>query len=83
VEGHRVVFRLRRRLAADRERRLDVRSPAGYESIRDHLAFYASRIDEARIGDERARPQPGGFYGGWVTDAIVGPMKGDPGSEAW
>jgi len=60
------------------------RSPkTGFESIRDHLAFYASRIDEAWIGDERARPQPGGFYGGWVTDAIVGPMKGDPGSEGW
>jgi uncharacterized protein (DUF427 family) len=60
------------------------RSPKpGYESIRGHLALYASRIDEAWIGDERARPQPGGFYGGWVTDAIVGPMKGDPGSEGW
>jgi uncharacterized protein (DUF427 family) len=60
------------------------RSPKpGYELIRDHLAFYASRIDEAWIGDEPARPQSGGFYGGWVTEAIVGPMKGDPGSEGW
>ena len=24
------------------------------------------------------RPQPGGFYGGWVTDEIVGPVKGAP-----
>lgn len=55
----------------------------GYEAIRDHLAFYASRLDEAWVGDERARPQPGGFYGGWVTDAIVGPIKGEPGSERW
>jgi uncharacterized protein (DUF427 family) len=60
------------------------RSPnAGYDAIRDHFAFYAGRIDEAWVGDERARPQPGGFYGGWVTDAIVGPIKGEPGSEWW
>jgi uncharacterized protein (DUF427 family) len=55
----------------------------GFEAIRDHLAFYASRVDEAWVGDERATPQPGGFYGGWVTSAIVGPIKGDPGSELW
>jgi uncharacterized protein (DUF427 family) len=55
----------------------------GYESIRDHLAFYAGGVDEAWVGDERARPQPGGFYGGWVTDMIVGPIKGEPGSEGW
>jgi uncharacterized protein (DUF427 family) len=55
----------------------------GYEAIRDHVAFYVARLDEAWVGDERARPQPGGFYGGWVTDAIVGPIKGEPGSEGW
>ena len=55
----------------------------GYEAIRDHLAFYASRVDEARVGDEQATPQPGGFYGGWVTSKIVGPIKGEPGSAGW
>ena len=55
----------------------------GYEAIRDHLAFYASKVDEAWVGDERATPQPGGFYGGWVTSRIVGPMKGAPGSTGW
>lgn len=55
----------------------------GYESIRDHLAFYAGRVDEAWVGDERATPQPGGFYGGWLTRAIVGPVKGEPGSFGW
>ena len=55
----------------------------GYEVIRDHLAFYASRVDEAWVGDEQATPQPGGFYGGWVTSKIVGPIKGVPGSEGW
>jgi uncharacterized protein (DUF427 family) len=55
----------------------------GYEAIRDHLAFYAGRVDEAWVGDERAAPQPGGFYGGWVTSRIVGPIKGEPGSFGW
>ena len=55
----------------------------GYEAIRDHLAFYAGRVDEAWVGHERATPQPGGFYGGWVTSRIVGPIKGEPGSFGW
>jgi uncharacterized protein (DUF427 family) len=56
---------------------------AGYEVIRDHLAFYAGRVDEAWVGDEQATPQPGRFYGGWVTSRIVGPVKGEPGSFGW
>ncbi len=55
----------------------------GYEAIRGYLAFYASKVDEAWVGDERATPQPGGFYGGWVTSKIVGPIKGEPGSFGW
>ena len=54
-----------------------------FEPITGHLAFYASRVDEAWVGDERATPQPGGFYGGWVTSRIVGPIKGEPGSAGW
>jgi len=55
----------------------------GYEAIRDHLAFYAGLVDEAWVGDERATPQPGRFYGGWVTSRIVGPFKGEPGTQGW
>ena len=55
----------------------------GYELIRDHLAFYAWRVDEAWVGDELATPQPGRFYGGWITSRIVGPFKGGPGSFGW
>ena len=55
----------------------------GFEPIAGHLAFYAGRVDEAWVGEEQASPQPGGFYGGWVTSRIVGPMKGEPGSERW
>ncbi len=54
---------------------------AGYEAIADHIAFYCAPMDACYVGDERARPQPGGFYGGWITDGIVGPFKGEPGSE--
>jgi uncharacterized protein (DUF427 family) len=56
---------------------------AGFESIAGSLAFYAGRVDEAWVGDERATPQPGGFYGGWMTSRIVGPVKGGPGSWGW
>ena len=54
-----------------------------FEALRNHIAFYASRVDYAYLGDERVEPQPGGFYGGWVTAEIQGPIKGDPGSEGW
>jgi len=56
---------------------------AGFEAIAGCLAFYAGRVDEAWVGDELATPQPGGFYGGWVTSRIVGPIKGEPGSLDW
>jgi uncharacterized protein (DUF427 family) len=55
----------------------------GFEAIRGHLSFYAAKVDEAWVGDELATPQPGGFYGGWMTSRIVGPVKGGPGSWGW
>jgi uncharacterized protein (DUF427 family) len=55
----------------------------GYEALRDHVAFYAWALDEAWVGEERATPQPGRFYGGWVTSRVVGPFKGGPGSAGW
>jgi uncharacterized protein (DUF427 family) len=56
---------------------------AAFEPLRGHLAFYALLVDEAWVGDERATAQPGGFYGGWVTSRIVGPIKGEAGSRGW
>ena len=55
---------------------------AAFEALRDYVAFYPGRV-EAWLGVERVRPQPGGFYGGWVTDELVGPWKGEPGTEGW
>jgi uncharacterized protein (DUF427 family) len=51
--------------------------------IKDCLAFYASRVDECWVGEERVQPQAGDFYGGWITSNIVGPFKGDVGSTGW
>lgn len=54
-----------------------------FASIAHHIAFYPGRVDRCLLDGEVVRPQPGQFYGGWVTDAIVGPFKGDPGSSFW
>ncbi len=57
-------------------------SPA-YAELRDHLAFYASRVDACYVGEERVQAQPGDFYGGWITANLIGPFKGVPGSRGW
>jgi len=54
-----------------------------FAGLRDHLAFYASPMDACWVGEERVRPQPGGFYGGWITADLAGPFKGEPGSNGW
>jgi uncharacterized protein (DUF427 family) len=55
----------------------------GYETLRDHLAFFAHLVDECWVDDERVRAQAGGFYGGWITSDLDGPFKGEPGTEGW
>lgn len=55
----------------------------GYDAIAGWPAFYASRVDAAFVGDEQVTPQPGGFYAGWVTADLTGPIKGAPGTEGW
>ncbi len=57
-------------------------SPA-FADLVDHVALYPGRVDACYVDGERVRPQPGGFYGGWVTDAVSGPFKGGPGSLGW
>lgn len=54
-----------------------------FASIRDHIAFYGHLMDACYVGVQQAEPQPGNFYGGWVTDDIVGPFKGESGSARW
>ena len=47
------------------------------------VAFYPGRVGSASVDGQVVRPQPGGFYGGWVTDDVAGPVKGGPGSAGW
>jgi uncharacterized protein (DUF427 family) len=55
----------------------------GFAAITGHLAVYAGRVDACRVDGEIVTPQPGGFYGGWITAAVKGPFKGVPGSFGW
>lgn len=56
---------------------------AGYEALRDHVAFYPGRVDAAWMDDERVQAQAGDFYGGWITADLIGPFKGPPGTLGW
>jgi len=55
---------------------------AEFSAIAGWYAFYPGAL-ACYVGDERVEPQPGGYYGGWVTRSLRGPIKGEAGSEAW
>ena len=55
---------------------------AGAEAIADGVAFYPNDLD-CTVDGHRVRPQPGGFYGGWITPELVGPFKGEQGTGGW
>ncbi|HEV7248603.1 MAG TPA: DUF427 domain-containing protein [Shinella sp.] len=54
-----------------------------FAPIAGHVALYAGRVDACFVAEERVTPQPGGFYGGWITAEVEGPFKGAPGTEGW
>ncbi len=56
---------------------------AGYEAIKNYLAFYPSKVDACYVNDEQVQSQEGDFYGGWITKDIVGPFKGGAGTWGW
>jgi uncharacterized protein (DUF427 family) len=56
---------------------------AGYATLVDHVAVYPTEMDSCEVDGERVVPQPGDFYGGWVTSRVVGPFKGAPGTLGW
>ncbi len=61
------------------------RYPDPYSEFADYaewVSFYPSRV-RCTVDDERVRSQAGGFYGGWITDDVVGPFKGEPGTSGW
>ena len=61
------------------------RYPDPYPEFVDYAAwisFYPGRV-RCTVDGEVVRPQAGGFYGGWITDDVVGPFKGEPGTSGW
>ena len=60
------------------------RDPAArFAQLRDHWAFYAQAVDQCLVDDELVDPNEGGFYGGWITANLTGPIKGGPGTLGW
>lgn len=59
------------------------RPSPGYEAMAGYFGFYPSKMEACLVDGDLAMPQPGGFYGGWVTSDVVGPFKGEPGTDAW
>ncbi|MBE9028964.1 DUF427 domain-containing protein [filamentous cyanobacterium LEGE 11480] len=56
---------------------------AKFAAIKNYVAFYAAPMDRCLVDGEVVIPQPGQFYGGWITADIIGPFKGEPGSWGW
>ncbi len=54
----------------------------GYEQVAGWIAPHPAKL-RCFLGDEQAKPQPGGFYAGWITGRVTGPFKGNPGTEHW
>jgi len=55
----------------------------GFEPIAGAIAVMAARVDRCTVNGEQVQPQPGGFYGGWITTWVKGPFKGISGSMGW
>ena len=55
----------------------------GFAALTDHVAVYPAAMDLCTVNGETVRPQPGSFYGGWITSRVAGPFKGVPGSAGW
>ena len=53
-----------------------------FAQIRGWFGFYPTRL-ACFIDSQRVTPQPGGYYGGWVSAGLQGPIKGEPGSQDW
>jgi uncharacterized protein (DUF427 family) len=54
-----------------------------FRPIANYLALYVAAMDACFVDGEQAKPQPGGFYGGWVNSWITGPIKGAAGTNHW
>ncbi len=58
------------------------RPRARFDALKNFVSFYPGRV-ACFVEGERVEPQPGRFYGGWITADVVGPFKGEPGTGHW
>lgn len=80
--AHYYTVRVRERTAIDAAWAYS-RPVAAFAALAHCVAFYAGQMDRCLVDGELAQPQPGGFYGGWVTSKVVGPFKGEAGTFGW
>ncbi|CAN5800460.1 hypothetical protein BH23ACT10_BH23ACT10_14470 [soil metagenome] len=59
------------------------RPTPGYELLIARFTVYPGQVDSCLVDDQHVRSQAGGFYGGWITDDVVGPFKGEYGTIGW
>ncbi|MEM6446307.1 MAG: DUF427 domain-containing protein [Cyanobacteria bacterium J06642_2] len=56
---------------------------AAFAAMQNYVAIYPQLMDACYVDDELVQAQAGNFYGGWVTQDIVGPFKGGAGTWGW
>ena len=56
---------------------------AGFDALLGLVAVYPGQLDRCTVDGEVVRAQAGDFYGGWITDRVAGPFKGEPGTAGW
>lgn len=54
-----------------------------FAEIAHTIALMPGRMERCVVNGEVVVPQPGEYYGGWITSRVVGPFKGGPGSHGW
>jgi len=59
------------------------RPTPAFAAIAGYVAVYPALMDRCTVDGATARPQDGGFYGGWITPDVAGPFKGGPGTSGW
>ena len=55
----------------------------GFAELAGAVAVMPALVERCTVDGETVTPQPGGFYGGWITSRVVGPFKGEPGTSGW
>ena len=53
-----------------------------FADLAGYFSFYPGKLCCA-VDGETVKPQPGGYYGGWITAEIVGPFKTGGAANAW